>query len=95
MPCKRARIGGAKGLHGMQEVAGSSPASSIRRTPANVGVSSFEGSEFRIRITAIVQAPHGSGTSPVTLVGAFSGDQILRARVRPPRSLRLPRDDLS
>ena len=95
MPCINAEIRGSGGLHGMQEVAGSSPASSTRRTPANVGVSSFEGSEFRIRITAIVQAPHGSGTSPATLVGAFSGDQILRARVRPPRFLRLSRDDLS
>ena len=40
-------------LHGMQEVGGSSPASSTRRTPANVGVSSLEGSGCRMRIAIL------------------------------------------
>ena len=38
MSCTYAEIRGPRCLHGMQEVAGSSPASSTRRTPALVGV---------------------------------------------------------
>jgi hypothetical protein len=43
MSCIYDEISGSRCLHGMQEVAGSSPASSTRGTPANVGVSSFQG----------------------------------------------------
>jgi hypothetical protein len=46
VPC-RTRCSASR-LHGMQEVAGSSPASSIRRTPAHVGVFRLW-SEFQAR----------------------------------------------
>jgi hypothetical protein len=60
-------------LHGMQEVAGSSPASSTRRTPANVGVSSLEGSEYWMRITAILR--FGPVFGPMSaLIDRFSQD---------------------
>ena len=43
IPCKQARIGGAKGLHGMQEVAGSSPASSPAVSSSGPGLTTVGG----------------------------------------------------
>jgi hypothetical protein len=64
MPCRYDENRGPIGLHGMQEVAGSSPASSTRRTPAHVGVSSFQWSVCRMRIVATVPAVRGSPLPP-------------------------------
>ena len=83
--------------HGMQEVAGSSPASSTRRTPAMVGVSSFEES---VRLTralgleaagAEVAPSPGSASSRAwssrvdTLPGTQRGDASARGLLPAPK----------